>query len=184
MGESNSTVEYREIQGFPEYRIGTDASFWSRYTRGCHGQVRDKWHRLKGSHDNWGYPTVTLRKNGKACMKRVGVLMLETFIGPCPPGHECRHLDDIKSHNTLDNLKWGTRHENIVDAFRNGGRVSGEKHRLAKLTDAQVAEMRAMRATGTKLRIIAEKFGVKIMQASRICSGKSRVPELAGQQHN
>lgn len=33
---------------------------------------------------------------------------------------ECRHLDGNKINNKLSNLKWGTRHENIMDCVRSG----------------------------------------------------------------
>jgi hypothetical protein len=36
-------------------------------------------------------------------------------------GEEARHLDDIRSHNVLSNLKWGSRLDNARDAVRNGG---------------------------------------------------------------
>ena len=53
----------------------------------------------------------------------VHVLVLEAFVGPRPAGHEGRHLDDVRSNNTLSNLAWGTQGENYQDALRNGRRT-------------------------------------------------------------
>ncbi|QZE10566.1 hypothetical protein SEA_SCOOBYDOOBYDOO_251 [Mycobacterium phage ScoobyDoobyDoo] len=47
-------------------------------------------------------------------------LVLEAFVGPCPPGMETRHLDDDPSNNRLSNLCWGTRLENTMDRVQNG----------------------------------------------------------------
>ena len=47
-------------------------------------------------------------------------LVLEAFIGPCPPGLMARHADDDPTNNNLRNLSWGTRSYNSYDAIRNG----------------------------------------------------------------
>jgi len=49
----------------------------------------------------------------------VHCLILEAFVGLCPPGMEARHLDDDPTNNRLDNLAWGSRRENSADAIRN-----------------------------------------------------------------
>lgn len=51
--------------------------------------------------------------------RTVHALILETFVGPCPPGREALHRDDDPSNNNLSNLSWGTRSENSYDAIRN-----------------------------------------------------------------
>jgi hypothetical protein len=60
--------------------------------------------------------------------RTVHSLVLESFIGPCPPGMEARHLNDDPMDNRLENLCWGTRSENSHDSIRN------EKHFHAGLT--------------------------------------------------
>lgn len=47
-------------------------------------------------------------------------LVLEAFVGPCPPGLMARHMDDDPANNNLSNLCWGSRSENSFDAVRNG----------------------------------------------------------------
>jgi hypothetical protein len=51
---------------------------------------------------------------------RVHCAVLEAFVGPCPPGKECRHLDGNGQNNKLQNLKWGTRLENVQDSIKHG----------------------------------------------------------------
>lgn len=52
--------------------------------------------------------------------KLVHRLVLEAFVGPCPPEHECCHRNGDKGDNRLDNLYWGTRSENALDTVRLG----------------------------------------------------------------
>lgn len=52
--------------------------------------------------------------------RTVHSLVLDSFVGPCPPGMMARHLNDDPSDNRLENLCWGTRSENSHDAVANG----------------------------------------------------------------
>ena len=47
-------------------------------------------------------------------------LVLTAFEGPCPPGKEGCHRNDVGSDNRLENLYWGTPSENMLDRVRNG----------------------------------------------------------------
>lgn len=51
--------------------------------------------------------------------RTVHSLVLEAFVGPCPPGMEARHRDDDPTNNALENLVWGSRSQNSDDAIRN-----------------------------------------------------------------
>jgi hypothetical protein len=96
-----------------------------------------------------------------AIMKKVWAhrAVLSAFSGYDGKGLECRHLDDNSSNNTLKNLAWGTRLQNVADKRRNGGIPTGERSGTHKLTEQQVLEIRATH--GTKpLRKIAEQYGV------------------------
>jgi hypothetical protein len=61
-----------------------------------------------------GYPTVDIRGRHR----RVHHLVLETFIGPRPPGLQCCHWDGVKTNNRLMNLRWDTPGANGQDAMR------------------------------------------------------------------
>ena len=49
----------------------------------------------------------------------------------------------------------------------------GERHRNAVLVDAQVMELRARRAAGTILAVLARDYGISIAHASRIANGEN-----------
>lgn len=67
-----------------------------------------------------GHMEVTLSLNGKSRGRLVHQLVLNAFVGPCPPGHESLHANDIPSDNRLINLSYGTRSQNVQDQVRNG----------------------------------------------------------------
>jgi hypothetical protein len=71
---------------------------------------------------------VSLSRYGNARHRLIHQLVLEAFVGPRPPGLECRHLNDDSTDNRLSNLVWGTRSENLHDMVRNG------KHTMAAKT--------------------------------------------------
>lgn len=105
--------------------------------------------------------------------KNYGVhrLVLEAFVGPCPPGMECRHANDVPDDNTLSNLSWGTRSQNRFDGMRNGRRWFGERHGSAKLTDKDIHVIRALPSTYLQ-REIALWYGVSRSEIGFIRSGK------------
>lgn len=89
-------------------------------------------------------------------------LVLETFIGPRPPGLECCHLDDDRRNNRLDNLRWDTHSANKLDAVKNGiaNHQRGEECRDAKLTEAIVKEARELYRQGIGSTTLARAYGV------------------------
>jgi len=76
---------------------------------------------LKQQQDEVGRMSVGLHKDGKQKTYRVHRLVAEAFLGPCPPGLEVAHWDDIPWHNEITNLRFVTSHENKMDMVRNGG---------------------------------------------------------------
>lgn len=115
-----------------------------------------------------GYPMVGLRQRSHLVHR----LVLEAFIGPCPPGQMCRHLNGNRQDARLVNLCWGTQLENEGDKLVHGTRTQGEKHGGAKLTDEAVREIRRLRAEGMLMKDIAAKFGVAHSIVSRVVSRK------------
>ena len=82
---------------------------------------------LKQRIDDTGYYSVVLCKNGKAKTKRVHVLVCSAFHGPKPIGMEVLHLDGTRTNNRADNLKWGTRSENMKDSICKAKRIAAMK---------------------------------------------------------
>lgn len=103
----------------------------------------EKGYVLKGvTEKRFGYRYVDLYKNSQAKRCFIHRLVLLVFIGPCPKKMEARHLNDIKTDNRLKNLKWGTRKQNIADAFRNGISMCGKGIKRSKETCEQCRQSR------------------------------------------
>src|SRR5262245_38045005 len=123
-----AAVEYRDIPGHPGYRVGSDGSVWSCWQKRGRGRGRgttnvlgDTWKRLSETLHS-GYPVVQL---GRGNYFRTSRLVLLAFVGPCPEGMECRHLDGNPQNNHVDNLRWGTSAENTEDQRRHGTLIGG-----------------------------------------------------------
>jgi hypothetical protein len=127
------------------------------------------WSPLKGRPKNFGHLCVMFPKKTE---RLIHVLVLEAFIGPCPPGLECRHLDGDPSNNALDNLRWGTHLENCVDRDRHGKHHKGARCSWAKLTEDQVREIRAKYVDryGEQTRL-AREYGVNPATIRTIVKG-------------
>lgn len=133
MPEFDSRLEYRDVVGFPGYKVGNDGSMWTAWEKihpaGLHGTrsvIGCNWRRMAGAWvskrrgKDTGYVKIYLHRNGRPHAVKIHSLVLRAFAGPRPDDEEARHLDDVKTNNRLDNLCWGTPRENAADRRRNG----------------------------------------------------------------
>lgn len=66
-----------------------------------------------------GYFRVNLYENAISKTINVHKLVILSFVGPGKKDQVIRHLDDNKQNNNLENLCWGSRKENSLDAIKN-----------------------------------------------------------------
>lgn len=171
----SSPVEYRDVPGFPDYRVGSDGSVWSKRVSARWGQP-PRWTKINGSLADHGYVKVSLFVDGQGKVdKYVHQLVLEAFVGPCPEGMEaCHDPDRTRTNNTLSNLRWDTRKGNIADKVTHGTQPFGEDVHCAKLTESQVAEARERYAAGdVTMQAIADDLGVNQITAFDFIRGKT-----------
>ena len=116
-----------------------------------------------GQYCKSGHVSVVLGHgaNGSPVHKLVAL----TFLGPCPEGKEVLHNDGDPKNNRLDNLRYGTRTENILDVFKLG-------RAWRKLTTQDVYEIRKQRKLGIHVKEIAQNFNVAEGTIYGILSGK------------
>lgn len=115
------TGQWRVIPGIEhpdghyEVTPGTDNQPWGQARLVTSGGVR----LLPAHLSVRGRPRVRLGSSRQP----VGLhkLILLAFVGPCPPGMEACHGDDVKTNNRLTNLRWDTRRANVADRYRNNG---------------------------------------------------------------
>lgn len=110
---------------------------------------------------------VVLCKNNKKKTHKVHRLILQTFVGKCPFGMECRHLDGDPGNNQLKNLCWGFHSDNEKDKVRHGTKTNpvwfdnvGSKHGMAILTEKDIPKIRSMFKLGISCINIARRYGV------------------------
>ncbi len=170
--KSITRVEYREVTGFPGYRVGSDGSVWSRIKGGGYYHrtvIAGEWRRMR-DYRGWNahYYRTCLTNNYKRYYVHINVLVLECFVGPRPPGMVCRHLNGDSRDNRLENLAWGTPKENTMDMFRHGRAGIGMKCSSSKLTDSKVRMIRRLCARGVSNREVAGRFGIHPETVNRI----------------
>lgn len=152
------------IQGYDGYFVSNQGRVCSvdRVVKGqiCRGKV------LRPGAQASGHMTVAL---GRGNTKGVHVLVLEAFVGPCPDDCECLHWDDNSTNNSLSNLRWGTRSDNLHDAIRNGKRAIGENKSQSKLTEEGVRWIRAN--SQCSMNSLAVHLGVSCAAVKQVRDG-------------
>lgn len=74
----------------------------------------------RAAPDRKGYLRVQLHRSGSRKSAKVHRLVLEAFVGPCPPDMEGCHGDGDPANNSLINLRWDTASANTFDSVRLG----------------------------------------------------------------
>lgn len=104
------------IPGFPGYFVSRDGKVYSRYIRGSHN-LGNEWRKLKPKLRP-SYYNVTLYHNGKNKKMYVHRLVAMVYL-PNPRNLPVvMHLNNDRTDNRVENLKWGTQRENLEQAIR------------------------------------------------------------------
>ena len=129
---------------------------------------------LAGSLDKGGYRRLVLRRDGRNHYLKVHTLVLEAFIGSCPPGMQGCHGDGIRTHNWLSNLRWDSCKNNHHDRLEHGTTPSGERNGQSVLTETDVIQIRALFAQGGySKQNLSEMFNVSPSTISHIILRRS-----------
>lgn len=148
-------MTWKKIVGFPMYQVSST------------GLVKGP----KGLCGNLplgkGYRRVVLCSDGKKIYRLIHRLVLEAFVGACPKGKVCRHLDGNPANNRVENLCWGTPKENEVDKIKHGRTNRGERNGQARLTAAVVLKIREA-AKSASIASVAAQFKITYSNAWQI----------------
>ena len=155
-------VEWRDVPGYEGfYQVSDFGSVcrlkWilpSLYEAGQRDREQELSQHPRGKGQRM---SVCLCRNNEPKWFQVHRLVLLAFVGPCPEGMECRHLDGNHMNNWLGNLEWGTHTQNMNDKTFHGTQLIGEKHHRAKLTEDDIKAIRTAQGTNREL---AEIYGV------------------------
>ncbi|MBX3448107.1 MAG: HNH endonuclease [Planctomycetaceae bacterium] len=155
---SDSPLEATLIEGHPGYAVDQMGNVWSCWRGNSHKAVG--WHKLKPQSGVAKLHHVYLGGGEKVRRVYIATLMLETFIGPRPPGHVVVFKNRDKSDHRLENLAWATRSE------------ARHTHRNSpKLTIGNVEDIIRRLVAGETHSSIARRFGVTRHAVTMIAAG-------------
>lgn len=125
---------------------------------------------LKPSKDGKGYLVISARKNNKTKFIHIHQAIMWAFVGPQEKGIEVRHNDGVPLHNTLDNLCYGTKAQNIEDAKKHGTFPLLERRPGAKLTRALAREICQRSETAD---VLAKEYGISPITIMQVRTGRT-----------
>lgn len=148
-----------------KYEVTTDGRLFSNKTSGRR--------QLKTSiHPKTGYEQISMsdRDSGKSVLCLIHRIVAIVHL-PNPHGLPMvNHKDGNKANNDVSNLEWCDCSNNAKHAYENNLRsATGENNGQSKLTEAQVIEIRKLRASGEKYKTLGAMFGIHPMTVGEIC---------------
>ena len=152
--------------------------FGGLYEVSTEGLIRS-WHkRSKGqlvqTHESQdGYRRLCLSYCGESRGFDVHRLVAEAFLPNPDTKPQVNHKDGNKANNHVSNLEWVTGSENTLHALnKHLSPQIGESHSFAKLTRAQVIEIKNRLAAGEQQKSIAKDYPVTRRTVSDIKTGR------------
>lgn len=131
----------------------------------------------KHTKTKMGYYRLSLWKNNIGTPFLIHRLLAIHFIANPNNKPHINHIDCDKGNNSLSNLEWVTRSENIQHAMKMGVMKnqfkSGFDSQLCKLTPEDVKGIKKMRKEGKTLREIGEYYGISGRHVSGIYRGET-----------
>lgn len=103
-------------------------------------------------------------------------LVLNAFVGPCPEGLQCAHLNGVRDDNRLENLKWVTPKENCFHKIAHGTNSInvGEDNPNCSIDNEDVVGIRWLYKKGFTLSDISRLLKINVKTVQKITSNKSR----------
>ena len=166
-------ADVRLISDVSGYCVSTSGRCWRFGKRTTRLTELPQWHLVCPRTRPDGYREIVLNSNGKKRYRYVHRLVLQTFVGPCPPGQEACHNDGDRGNNCLENLRWDLRCNNARDREKHGTVVYGETVGTAILRDRDIEVIRRFLSLGVAHHLVAYGFGISERQIWAISQEKS-----------
>lgn len=166
-------MKWKEIKGYEGFYLISDTGVvksLDRITQSGVGPYVKKG-RIMKTFITKGYERVALTKDKKSKKFMVHRLVAETFIPNLESKKEVNHKDANKLNNSVDNLEWVTKLENMRHAENNKliKRNKGSQHYNSKLTEDLVREMRIKFKNGSTPYQMAKEYGVNDKTIRQAC---------------
>jgi hypothetical protein len=142
--QENMEVQYKQIEGYPDYLIGNDGSVISNSKHGNSNR------RVLTPRNNKGYVSVALFNEKGRTDVSIHRLVGRYFVDGYEDGLTINHKDCNKKNNHYTNLEWVTHAENIKHRDENNLRIApkGIECTNSKLNDDDVRRIRELHSTG------------------------------------
>lgn len=127
-----------------------------------------------------GYGAVNRSVDGRGRVRSTHRLMWEAAYGPIPPGLMVQHTCDVRRCLNPDHLTLGTAISNGRQAAHRGRLrpLRGEASPKARLSDADVAQIRSLFAAGHSRQSIADAYGISRSYITQLVNNHRR-PQAA-----
>lgn len=173
-----TTETWQAVPGYEgAYEISDMGRVRSVDRMSAQGHLRGRLRRLGTSVT--GYVHVGLCRDGKLRNVNLARMVATVFIRAPKDDEQVNHLDGVKANNAASNLEWCTRSMNNLHRCRVLGKNRGMRHGNAKLTDADIHDIRREVAAGRTTTSVGRARGLNHTTVARIARRKSwqHVPE-------
>ncbi len=173
--DTSAIEEWRVIPGFSRYHASNLGRIKTTNWKCTHREA------IMTPADSGGYlKTMLKRDDGKYCSKTVHFFIALAFFGPRPDGLEVNHKDGVKHNNSIGNIEYTTRSENLLHACRMGlmPKKRGSVNGMAKLTESEVIAIRQHAANNGRnygRLALARKYGVSESQIKDIVTRRRNI---------
>jgi hypothetical protein len=122
-----------------------------------------------------GYKVTTIAKNKIKKHKFIHVLIAEAFLGPKPEKMEVCHNDGDRKNNAIENLRYGTRSDNVRDSIKHGTHYTpfikkGSERSYAKINEEIAKQIKDSEESSY---ILAKKLNISRALISNIRRNKA-----------
>jgi hypothetical protein len=122
-----------------------------------------------------GYLRASLHKNNMHKIRFIHVLVAESFIGKKPEKMEVCHNDGNRKNNSIENLRYGTRSDNVKDAIKHGTHYTpfskkGSERSCAKINEEIAKQIKESKESSY---ILAKKLNISRALISNVRRNKS-----------
>lgn len=169
---------WKDIEGFEGlYQVSNMGNVKSLARKYKNGITNKQDIVLKQSTNPKGYKSVYLCKDSKVYAKNVHRLVCVNFLDNPENKSDVNHKNGIKSDNSLINLEWVTRSENIKHAYDNSLRRYTENQKNTFLVN-KVNNSKKVICVETgiiydSLKIASNKIGVKYITLHAQITGRN-----------
>lgn len=159
---SDPLVRWLPIEGLPGYEISDQGGMRSfRHAHGMSVRPHNIYPVFHGDKKRYQF-----RRDGKYVSRWVHRLVLEAFVGKCPPGYITEWMDECRFNNHVDNLRW-------VERSKASSRFHSRVRGIFPKPKLEVFQVFEILDSDDKNSVLAEKFGVTREAIWKIRTGRT-----------